>query len=179
MDLRNQVNQRLRDGATYGAVIKFLVEHGVPGVNEENMSHWFKGSGDPEKGSGYQDWLKEQGRLDDMRIKREFALKVVQENEGSKIHEAAVQIASSQIYEVLTDLDPETITKQLQGNPEQYSRLINALAKLSDQGLKYEKYLDEVKQRKERIQKELAAAKGKGGITKETIDRIEHELNLL
>ena len=176
--LRDQVNTKLRDGVTYAGIIDFLRED-CPDLNAENVSHWFKGSGDPENGSGYQDWLKDQERLDDMKRKREFAMQIVQENEGSKIHEAAVQIAASQIYEVLTDLDPKTIQDKLRDNPEQYSRLINALAKLSDQGIKHQRYKDEVAARKERIQKELDQAKGKGGITKETLRRIEQELNLL
>ncbi len=173
--LRDQVNTMLRDGVTYAAISSFLDQHDVPGVNGENLSHWFKGAGDEEDGSGYQDWLKEQSRLDDMRIRRDFALQDVKENEGSKIHEAAVQIAASQIYEVLTDLNPDTITEQLKGNPEQYSRLINALAKLSDQGLRYQRYKDEVKKALD----ETVGKSESGVLSKSDILALQEKLKLL
>jgi len=54
---------------------------------------------------GHQDWLKEQERLEDMKAKREFAIQIASENEGSKIHEAALHLAASQIYEVICDFD--------------------------------------------------------------------------
>src|SRR6266571_1347692 len=73
--LRDQVNVMLRDGVKGAAIASFLAEHGVPGVNSENISHWYKGSGEPEDGSGYQDWLRDQERLDQMRERREFALR--------------------------------------------------------------------------------------------------------
>lgn len=167
---RDVVCLMLRDGAEYKAIIHELEEHGFPGVSAQNLTNW--------KDGGYQDWLREQGRLDDMRMKREFAMQVVKENEGSKIHEAAQQIAASQIYEVLTDLDPASISEKLKGNPEQYARLINALAKLSDEGLKYQRYKDEVAKHKAEIEKQLQAGQG-GGLTKEAIAVIQKELNLL
>lgn len=170
-ELRDEVNRMLRDGVTYATISGFLKDKGYPDINAQNFTNWFEG--------GHQDWLKEESRLEDMRIRREFAMKIVEENEGSKIHEASLQIAASQIYEVLNDLDPKTIIEKLKGNPEQYSRLINALAKLSDGGLKYERYKTEVAERKERIAIELGRAKNKGGITPETLAKIEAELNLL
>jgi len=173
--LRDQVNVMLRDGVTYAAISSFLEQHDQAGINAENISHWFKGPGDAEDGSGFKDWLKEQSRLEDMRIKREFALDVVRENEGSRIHEAAVQIAASQIYEVITDLDPETIREKLKESPEQYSRLINALAKLSDQGLRYQRYKDEVKKALDETMGKSAA----GVLTKEDIVALQERLKIL
>ena len=65
--------------------------------NDANITNWRTG--------GYQDWLGEQQRLEDMRLKREFAFEIVSRNEGSKIHEAAAQLAASQLYETISDFD--------------------------------------------------------------------------
>src|SRR5512138_3401294 len=114
-----------------------------------------------------------------MRIRREFALDVVKANEGSQIHKAALQVAATQIYELLSDFEVETLKDKLSGDPENYARIVNAIAKLSDSGLKYEKYKAEVAAVKARIEKEISATKNAGGLTRETIDKIEKELRLL
>lgn len=169
-NFRDIVNLMLRDGATYTQIRSKLGEHGAD-LNDQNIQAWREG--------GYVDWLNEQERLDDMKAKREFALEVVKQNEGSQIHEAGLQIAATQIYELLSDFDVTTLKEKLAESPENYSRVVNAMAKLSDSGLKYERYHAEVQAAKARIDKELSAAKSKGGITPETLEKIEHELKLL
>lgn len=171
--LRDQVNTWLRDGRPYAEIIGELARAGVEDVNAQNLTNWSEG--------GYQDWLREQERLDDMRAKREFAMEIVRENEGSKIHEAGLQIAATQIYEILTDFDVASIKEKLQGDPENFARVVNAMAKLSEGGLKYERYRQEVAAAKARMEAEIAAAKraGTGGITEDTLERIERELKLL
>lgn len=169
-EIRSQVNEWIRDGVTYAEICQRLAAAGHPDMNEMNISNW--------KDGGHQDWLKEQERLADMQAKREFALAIVKANEGSTIHEASLQVAASQIYEVLTDFDIATLKPALAGDPENYSRLVNALSKLSEGGLKYERYRQEVADRKAKIEAELGKAKT-GGITPETIERIERELKLL
>src|SRR4051812_17800637 len=95
--LRDVVNLMIQDGATFEQIKTMLEKHDVFGLAKQNLTNWREG--------GYQDWLKEQERLEDMRAKREFALEVVRQNEGSKIHEAALQLAASQLYEVITEFD--------------------------------------------------------------------------
>lgn len=168
---RDLINRMLQDGATYLEIIGALAERGISGISDQNLINW--------KDGGYQDWLEEQTRLQDMRARREFAMEVVKENQGSHVHEAGLQIAASQIYELLSDFDVETLKEKLSGDPENFARVVNAMAKLSDSGLKYERYHAEVQAAKERMQRELNAAKSKGGITPETLERIEHELRLL
>ena len=166
---RDVVNLMIRDGATYTQIAELLGTKGYPGIQEQNFTNWFQG--------GYQEWLKEQARLDNMKYKREFALQVVKENEGSQIHEAGLQIAASQIYELLDGMDVESLKLKLGADPENYSRLVNALAKLSDSGLKYQRYHAEVQAAKVKVQGLLS--KDKGGITAETRQQIEQTLKLL
>ncbi len=168
---RDVINRMLRDGAMYVEILAWLATVGVEGMNDQNLINW--------KDGGYQDWLAEQERFEDMKFKREFALQLVKENEGSVVHEAGLQVAASQIYELLTDFDVETLKASLKGDPENYSRIVNAMSKLSETGLKYDRYKAEVAAVKARIAKEIEAGKGKGGITAETLQKIESELRLL
>jgi len=177
--LRDQVNAMLRDGISYARIELWLTEQGHPGVNSENISHWYKGSGAPEDGSGYQDWLNDQVRLDDLRIKREAAMDFVKQTQGSDLQEAALQLAASHAYEIFLEVDPKDVAARFKENPELIAPLVNATARGFGESLKFQRYRDDVQRRKETIQRELDQAKGKGGITPETLHRIEQELNLL
>jgi hypothetical protein len=180
--LRDAVNTALRDGATAAAVIKLVSAAAANGTtngdgsaieipNEQNITNWRDG--------GYQDWLKEQERLDDMRAKREFALRVVQENEGSKIHEAGLNLAASQIFELLQDFDVSTLKEQLADDPENYSKVVSALARISKEALGFEKYRQLVAEQKRKIEDALNTAKTKGGLTPDTLATIEQAAAML
>jgi Protein of unknown function (DUF3486) len=155
-DIRDVVNLMLQDGATAAVVIAKLegmLANGAQGVdgkpieipNEQNVTNWVQG--------GFKDWQAEQQRLDDMRFKREMALEIVRQNEGGKIQEAALQIASSQLYEVISEFDIQSLKEMLAEQPEEFANLVNSLAKLSKSALDYEKYRDAVVSAKTELQK--------------------------
>lgn len=133
-EVRKHVNEIIRDGFPAKRVIAYLDSVGIHGVTELNVSHWRDG--------GYQDWLAEQSRLDDMAAKREFALEIVRQNEGSKLQEATLHLAASQLYEALTDFDVADLKELLADKPENYADIVNSLAKLSKGALEVEKYKD-------------------------------------
>ena len=179
---RDQVNTMLLDGASAESVIRFIGKLVAAGEtdadgeaiqlpNDQNITNWREG--------GYADWLKERQRLDDMRSKREFALEIVKLNEGGKIHEAGLNLAASQIFELLQDFDVQTLKNQLADDPENYSKLVSALARISKEALGFEKYREQVAEARRQIEAALDADKGKGGITPETLEKIRNELNLL
>lgn len=169
--VRTRVNEMLRDNRPYAEIILYLDSQEIRGVNETNITNW--------KDGGYQDWLKEQARLSDMASKREFALRIVQENEGGKIHEAGLNLAASQIFELLQDFDVATLKDQLAADPENYSRVVSALARISKEALGFEKYRELVADQKRKIEAALTEGKSKGGITPETLEKIQRELQLL
>lgn len=144
-EVRTQVNVMLRDGAPAKAVIDHLASAGIPGVNEQNVTNWRDG--------GYQDWLGQQSRLDEMAAKREFAMEIVKQNQGSQLHEATLHLAASQLYEALTDFDIGSLKELLADKPENYANIVNSLAKLSKGALDIRKYQDAVSQAKTEIQK--------------------------
>ncbi len=168
--LRDLVNAALRDGLTYAAIIEKIVDEGGPRLNEQNVSNW--------KDGGHKDWMCDQERLEDMAAKREFALEVVSQNEGSKLHEATLHLAASQLYEALADFDISHVKKLLAENPENYAQIVNSLAKLSKGALDIERYREQVRTQREKIEGALAKAKD-GGLTPETIATIEESLRLL
>lgn len=169
-EVRTRVNELLRDGAKYAAIITFLESKDIFGVNDVNVTNWQQG--------GYQEWLKEQDRLSDMESKREFAMQIVKQNQGSQLHEATLHLAASQLYEVLSDFDIGNLKTLLVDEPENYAAIVNSLAKLSKGALDQQKYRDLVAEQKRKIEAALSTAK-KGGITKETLAEIEQAAAML
>jgi hypothetical protein len=115
-----------------------------------------------------------------MKAKREFALEIVRQNEGSKIHEASLQLAASQLYEVITDFDIEAVKTLLKAAPENYAKIVNALSKLSESALDVEKFKANIAEQKRKIELELGRANtAGGGLTPETLGKIKEALNLM
>lgn len=170
-EIRDGVNTRLRDGVKYREIIEWLESLGHTGFNEQNVTAWFQG--------GHKDWLGEVARLDDMRWKREFALEVVKQNEGSQLHAASLQLATSQLYEVISEFDTEGLKARLAENPAEFNDVVKSLAALSKGALELEKFQDHVRTQKDAIARELKQANDSGGISPDTMQRIERELKLL
>ena len=130
---RAKLNEMLEEGVPYRKIIENL---GIYGKNltENNISDWFK--------SGHQDWLKERAWLDDMRARHELAIKLVRENADCKIHEASLLIAATLVSELLRNFDPASLNASLKDDPLALVRLLNALSRLSRQGLSCEHHRD-------------------------------------
>ena len=167
--LRDQINVMLRDGLSYPDILKRLGSARAD-LNRRSLMDWRKG--------GHQEWLHEERRLDDLRECREFALRIVKDHEGKAVQEAGLQLAATHIYEVLTDFDPAILWEMLTDDPENYARIVRLLTHISDGGLKYERYRAQVAERKAKLEQEIAGAR-EGGITAETLRRIEEQIKLL
>jgi len=119
--LRDQINQLMADGCTYLDIIQELGQAGE-GLSENNLSNW--------KSGGYTDWVTEQQRLDRMRVRQEFAIDLVRENNGVTSHQAASQIAALNLCDIVDDFDPEILKRALLSDPETYVKLLNAYTRL-------------------------------------------------
>ena len=170
-EVRTRVNEMIRDGQPAKKIIAFLESKDVFGVSEQNVTNWRDG--------GYQDWLAQQSRLDEMQAKREFALEIVKQNQGSQLHEATLHLAASQLYEAITDFDVSRLKELLDESPENYAAIVNSLAKLSKGALDQQKYKDLVREQKAKIEAALGTAKAKGGLTPETLKTIEEAAAML
>jgi hypothetical protein len=94
--------------------------------------------------------------------------------------EASLDIALKQLHGILKSLTPrrlKDLEQQLASDPASYARLLDALARLSQQALSYERYRDEVAERLAK-QQELSAPKP-GGLSPEVQQELNDDLNLL
>src|SRR5437867_2935497 len=157
---RDQINQMISDGFTYGEIIQELGEAGS-GLSEGNVGNW--------KAGGYQDWLKEQQRLDGMRVRQEFAIDLVRSNDGAQTHQAVSQIAALNLCDLLDDFHPARLKQVLETDPATYTMLLNAytrllmvLPKLSEAELNCERRRAEAAERKAKCEKEKGSQKPPG-----------------
>src|SRR5438093_6384813 len=90
--VRDRLNVMLLDGVPFGQILETLGE-AAKGVTEHNMTTWVAG--------GYKDWLREQYKLEETRIKQEVAMDLACPDGGSKIHEATLQLAATTLSEMI------------------------------------------------------------------------------
>lgn len=125
-ELRDLVNQMLSEGATASVIIKKLAERGVS-LNHQNVSNW--------KHGGYLDWVEQQELLADINSERESAAGLLAGGDESSFHQAVLQLALTQIFKTLR-------RQQLRDDPSNYTRLLNALARIARETLVAKKYRD-------------------------------------
>jgi hypothetical protein len=91
-----------------------------------------------KKFGGYRDWLRDQQRIEECRLRHELALDLARSAEGLASYQAAPKFAVAQICQTIIDLGPEGLKEAMQGSPLNCFRLLNALARLINSGLKCE-----------------------------------------
>lgn len=181
---RDEICRLIRDGALYAGIIKRCEQMRAEGICQA-------GTNDPveiptevnitnfKNGPLYRDWLKHNERMERDRAKREFTEEYLRENGGSAAVEGRMLELQSDLYNVLDGLDLEVVNGHLAAKPGDMPAFLNALARLGGQTLGFDKYRDHVRARKEAIERELKQGSTTGGITPETLERIERELKLL
>jgi hypothetical protein len=132
-EIRDQINRMLLDGVPYLQIIEALGDN-AKDLNEDTMSSW--------KNGGYQDWLRDQQKIEDQKAKREFAIDLSCDENGHKIHQANLETLATNLCDLLVDLDPVALREMLETDPDKYTRLINAIVRLSDGSLKRDKQLE-------------------------------------
>ncbi len=166
--IRHRISELIIEGVPDPEILSRL-RADAAGLTVEDLVAW--------KQRCHAQWLREQERLQRLRTLREFALEIMKD-ENSRLKEAGIEIAAAQIYELLADFDPLSLREKLDGDPAQFARIVSALARLSDGGLKYERYRAEVAERKAEIERDLAKS-GPGGLTAEAVAEIEKKVRLL
>jgi hypothetical protein len=120
---------------------------------------------------GYRDWLRDQQRIEECKLRHELTLELARSAEGLASYQAAPKVAVAQICQTIIDLGPEGLKESVQGSPLNCFRLLNALARLINSGLKCENQIQKtaIETNKQKLQ----------GLTRERLHQIEAELNLL
>ena len=137
--VRARLNQLLEEGLPYAAILKQLGPHGKT-LTQNNLSDWHHG--------GYQDWLQQREWLDTIHDRHELALNLLRENANGNIHEATLLVAATILSDILRNFNPAALNQTLSHDPAVFVRLLNALSRLSRQGIKCEHHREEVLQRK-------------------------------
>ena len=126
-ELRDQINEMMCDGLTYGDIIASLGEEGKH-LNEQNLSNW--------KSGGYTRWLKGRERREDLLFIQEAIMDRVLKKGCPDLSKAAIQMAVTKAFQLLESLPDEDMKKSMNSN--NFTRLLNALAKLADGEIKCE-----------------------------------------
>jgi hypothetical protein len=129
-ELRELVNVMLNDGAPYPVIVQKIAEHGHD-LNPDNLSRWHSG--------GYQDWLREQSWLEEMRHRLDFASDIMQQDNGDLIDSASLRIAVLRMFSLIGTFDPFVLSDKLRQQPGAYARILNVLCKLTDSAIKLER----------------------------------------
>jgi hypothetical protein len=165
---RDQLNQMILDGVPYAEIIQKLGEEGKDLV-EKNLTTWRAG--------GYQDWLRQQQRIELIQSKHEMAMDLLGQNPGTSLHEASRQIAAAQLCELIVDFDPAILLDALREKPEFYARLLSVLARLSESDLACAHHRAQEALLKARLAKEQSD-RSPEVMTPFTLSMAQHALNL-
>jgi hypothetical protein len=167
--IRDQINELLLDGVSYLDIIKKI---GPPGenLNEDNLANW--------KGGGYLDWLEERHHVEAIRVKQELLADLFCQQDPSTINQTAIQLATTNLCELLLDLNPISLRERLQSDPDKYTRLLNAIARLSDGHLRCERQRSQEAELKAKLAREKLPRE-KRGISQEALQEAERKLRLL
>jgi hypothetical protein len=163
--IRDRINQMLLDGVPYADIASSLGPVGSD-LDDSILSRW--------KAGGYQDWLREQQKVDHARLEQEFASDLACPKDGNKIHQATIQIAAAKLCELLLNLDPSALRETLESDPDKYTRLLNAIVRLADGEIRCEQHQAQ--------QAHLAREKAptdQGGITDASMKQATDKLKLM
>lgn len=113
-ELREGICLRLRNGWTGSRIRAWLESSGITGVSDQNISNW------RHSARGYQSWLAEQTRLDQIRDQADSVRRELEAG-GGRIHDRlAIDFAQSLV----------TLRESAGGDPAAISELAKAAANI-------------------------------------------------
>ncbi len=130
---RQKVNAALDDGHHYQDIIDSLGPEGQ-GLTVHNLSEW--------KDGGYQDYLQDQAWHDEIRARQETFTDLLAGPDALQLPEAGLQLAATRACELLRDLSEPGADPDGKVDPDQFVRITNSLARLSQSILTLQQYRD-------------------------------------
>jgi hypothetical protein len=94
-----------------------------------------------KKFGGYRAWLRDQQRIEECKLRHELTLDLARSAEGIASYQAAPKVAVAEICQTIVDLGPAGLKEAMQASPLNCFRLLNALARLINSGLKCEAHI--------------------------------------
>jgi hypothetical protein len=166
--LRDRICTMIRDCVPYKTIIETLGKP-VRHITERNFTNW--------KNHGYKYWLEQQEETDRVHKATNLALAAATSNKTMVVHQSTIHLVATQLQEALAKLNTQSIHDSLESDPGNFAKLVNAIARLSEGGLRFERYHAELADKKAELAKHIAAGK-KNGFTPEVIAKMEHTLNM-
>jgi len=167
--VRQRINEMLDDGLPYAQILKKLGAK-ARGLDTIHIGSW--------KAGGYQDYLNEERRLGECRLRHDLIKQLATDHPGIEAYQASPKIAVALACETLLDLGPETLRRALQENPMNAFRLLNALARVLSGGLKCERHVADQAAQQARAEKETQPDSEKG-LSKKTFKEMNAALKLM
>jgi hypothetical protein len=168
-EVRHRINEMLDDGLPYDRILKKLGAKGRR-LDTSHIGSWKKG--------GYQDYLNEERRLGECRLRHNLIKELAADHPGIEAYQASPKIAVALACETLLDLGPETLRRALQENPMNAFRLLNAMARTVSGGLKCERHVADQAALQARAEKETQPDSEKG-LSKKTFKEMNTALKLM
>lgn len=174
---RMAFNRMLRDGFKCSVLIKWLADRGVAGVNAENIRKY-------KNSRTYRAWLEEEAKIDRDREAAEQAMRLA-EALGGTASDKLKSILAGKLYPLLSQI----------ATPDEIDQLVPALRAIVDAEkldlqrrtadqrdeqirLEREKF-EEQKRRNAEAKQTLESVAKTGGLSEETLKRIEEAVKLL
>jgi len=132
-ELREQVNHHIRDGAPAARLNAILVHNGHDAVSDQNWTNWRQG--------GYQDWLREQAYLDEIREEYEAVRRQLEAGGFSVLDKAILDVVLDFKSSGLT---PDKIASAIAAlktavNGSERVKIADQRTKLAEQALAFER----------------------------------------
>ena len=87
----------------------WLDQNGFPSINKVNIHNWHK--------AGFQDWLREQERIENQTAQREWLGDIITQSERGDLHHCIYTLFASQIMDSLFGINTGKLKEGLAARP--------------------------------------------------------------
>jgi len=180
-EVRAEVNQWIADALPAAEIVGRLHRQGRPDITAVNVENW--------RQSGYLDYLDQVERLNQIRLRSEASVEMVKaiaERGKVPITEANDILLASLIAQTLESFDVAMLREAMAESPKRFFNLASAVtAQAAERGkrerleLEFDKFKEANEARRQKLEASLKEASRDGGITAETLAKIQDQLRLL
>jgi len=180
-ETRASVNQWIADAVPAAEIVARLHREGRAEITAVNVENW--------RQSGYLDFLDQVERLNQIRLRSEASVEMVKaiaERGKVPITEANDILLASLISQALESFDPDMLREAMAESPKRFFNLASAVTAQAAERvrrekleLEFDKFKEASEARRQKLEASLQQASRDGGITAETLAKIQQQLHLL
>jgi len=163
-EIRDELNARLEANDSYKTIIRWLTRKGHPGFNQQNLHLWKKG--------GYQDWRRENERIQTQIMHREWLTEQVAQTKPGELFILIDQLFVTQLLDSLFGLDTGLMKQGLAASPRHFISLFSAYNRFKRDAMNTEPFRAFLQRERERTRA------GKRGLSHEAMRIIDEAFGL-